>query len=105
MRSRLELHDILVGIMTELDLDSHVYFQPPDGLQIQYPCIVYNLTDENPIFADDLKYRKYKVYEITVIDKNPDTEIPDVISELEYCDFNRYFVNDNLNHYVYKIYF
>lgn len=103
MRSRLELQTILESIMEELDLTPTVYFQPPDRLN--YPCILYNLADENSIFADNLKYEKFKVYEITVIDKDPDTEIPDMISELEYCEFTRYFVADNLNHYVYRIYF
>lgn len=105
MKSRLELHDILVGIMRSKDLDENVYFQPPENLKLKYPCIIYNLTDEKPIFADNFKYFKCKVYDIMIIDKNPDTEIPDVISELDYCIFSRYYVADNLNHYVYRLYF
>lgn len=105
MKSRLELHNILVDIMQTMDLDPNVFFQPPENLKLKYPCIIYNLTDEKPIFADNSKYFKCRVYDIMIIDKNPDTEIPDVISELEYCNFSRFYVADNLNHYVYRLYF
>ena len=36
MEGRLELHNILKSLTT------NVYYEPADGQQLVYPCIVYN---------------------------------------------------------------
>lgn len=101
MRSRIELQEIL----EELLGSRNVYFQPPENLKLKYPCIVYNKSDEDNRFADDAKYLRTNVYELTIIDKDPDSLIPECISKLPFCSFDRYFVSDNLNHYSYRLYF
>lgn len=99
MADRLELQTLLEEILET----RNVYFQPPESFKINYPCIVYNKSDENYRHADDLKYYNRNVYDVTIIDKNPDSEIPKKVSELPYCSFNRFFVSDNLNHTVYRL--
>lgn len=101
MAPRLDLHGILVGILES----EHVYFQPPPSITMQYPCIVYNRDDENVKHADNTKYSKKKRYLVTVIDRDPDSGIPDKISDLPLCLFDRFFTTDNLNHDVFKLFF
>lgn len=102
-RSRLELHEILKDILGS----TNVYFQPPPSIRMSYPAIVYGRGS----FSDGVKYasnRKYefkKRYEITYIDPDPDSEIPDRIGELPLCSFQRFFAADNLNHDVYNLFF
>lgn len=88
-------------------LDSrNVYFQPPESIKLRYPCIIYELSDEYVLSADDMRYSTKKMYDVTIIDKNPDTKIPDNLAEhFVYCSFDRFFVSDNLNHYVYQLYY
>jgi hypothetical protein len=83
----------------------NVYFQPPSTLTMQYPCIVYNLDDMATTFADNAPYTIEKRYSLTVIDKDPDSSIPDKIALLQKCTFDRHFVTDNLNHNIFIIYF
>jgi len=97
---RLELHQKLVEKLGS----NNVYFQPPTSLKITYPCIIYKLQDIDEKFADDLLYMRKKRYMVTVIDANPDSLIPDKISELPLTTFDRYYPADNLNHYVYLTY-
>lgn len=99
--SRLDLHSILVGILGS----SSVYFQPPTGIQIVYPCIIYKLNDVSVKFADNHLYSKEKEYSVTLIDKNPDTATVEKILDLPKCNFDRYFPSDNLNHYVFTLFF
>lgn len=99
MARRLELQTLLEGIAP------HVYFQPPPNDKMSYPCIRYNQDNAETDFADNKGYRHTKRYEVTVIDENPDTEISDKVAELPMCKFNRSFAADNLNHYVYTLYF
>ena len=101
MDKRLELHQILVDLVSP----SNVYFQPPSSIRLTYPCIIYELDDIKVDYADALKYAMAKAYTLTVIDKNPDSDILDKILDLDYCIFNRHFVADNLNHYVFTLFY
>lgn len=98
--SRLELHEKLVEILGS----QNVYFQPPESLKISYPCIVYQLNNMKQWHADSLPYNTNKSYSVTIIDKNPDTTIPDEIAKLPLCRFDRFYTADNLNHYVFTLY-
>ena len=82
-----------------------VYFQPPENIKLEYPCIVYKRDAEEPEFADNNPYLRTKRYLVTVIDQNPDSLIPDKIGNLRLCRFVRHFVVDNLNHDIFTLYF
>lgn len=84
---------------------SNVYYQPPENLKMSYPAIVYSLDDIKRTSADDVAYLQTRCYEIIVVDKKPDNVVIDKILNLPLCDFNRHYVADNLNHYVFKLYF
>lgn len=101
MRSRLELSQILNAI----EGPKKVYFQPPDGTKLVYPCIIYNLVSINHRNADDIKYIGHKKYEVIVIDKDPDSTIYESLLDIKYSIFNRVYVSDQLYHYVVNIYF
>ena len=108
MGTRLQLHDILVGIMTDADpsyATGHVYFQPPSNIQMKYPCIVYERDTGDTQFADNNPYIFKLRYQITVIDRNPDSLIPAKVAELPMCTMDRHFVSDNLHHDVFNCYF
>lgn len=83
----------------------NVYFQPPPSTQLKYPCIVYNLSDIENIHADNLVYIQEKMYTITVIDRNPDSVISDAVSKLPRCSFDRFYASDNLNHFIYTLFY
>lgn len=101
MASRLKLQTMLEEL-----LGSHnVYFQPPPSVQMNYPAIRYSLSDINTMLADDAKYSMTNAYQLTYIDRHPDSEMVRKIASLPKCRFNQYFVADNLNHYNYTIYY
>lgn len=101
MDRRLQLQSLLETIL-ETD---QVHFQPPPNVRMQYPAIVYNYDFETKEFADNLPYFQQDRYEVTVIDRNPDTDLRRKVSALPMCSFSRAFVSDNLNHYVYSLNF
>jgi hypothetical protein len=97
--SRLELQSLLK------EITENVYFQPPNSIQIQYPCIMYERDGSELEHADNRLYRHIKRYQVTVIDRNPDSELSDRVIALPLCSFDRYFVADDLNHYVHTLFF
>lgn len=101
MAPRLELQAALVAILGS----GNVYFQPPTNVKIQYPCIVYKRSDADVAFADNKTYRRGWRYQVTVIDSNPDSEIPGKILDEFRPNFNRHYTAGNLNHDVFDLYF
>ena len=87
------------------DLVNHVYFQPPTGTEMQYPCIVYKIDADAAKFADNHPYSHCTGYLVTVIDSNPDSELPGKIADFPMSSFVTKFTSDDLNHTVYKIYY
>lgn len=101
MAPRLELHALLVGLLGS----EHVYFQEPAGIDMVYPAIVYEIDDVDTAHADNVPYRREKRYAVTVMDRDPESAIPDLVGALPMCSFNRAFKKDGLNHTVYQLFF
>lgn len=83
----------------------NVYFQPPTNVKMQYPCIVYVRDGSRTERADNEPYRITKRYQVTVIDRDPDINLPDQVEELSLCNFDRFFAAENLNHWVFTLFF
>lgn len=82
-----------------------VYFQPPANVQMVYPAIVYQRDNMDTTFANNTPYRIEKRYQVTVIDRNPDSDIPDKVAALPMCVMSRHFTANNLHHDVFSLYF
>lgn len=96
--------------MTRLELSQRLhqicencYYSPP-STSLKYPCILYELTGIERKFADNIGYLKVHVYQLTVIDEDPDSELVDKVLELEHCSGPRPYKADNLNHFVFTLY-
>jgi len=101
MGQRLDLHKKLIEILGT----NHVYFQPPESVKLIYPCIVYGRSNGRTDHANNSLYLNRKSYALTIIDKDPDSTLPDRIQALPLCSFDRHYKADNLNHYVFTIYY
>lgn len=99
--SRLDLHEELCRILGS----RNVYFKAPESIKMEYPCIIYSKSKSDIIRADDIKYLSRNKYTVTIIDKNPDSDIPNRLEEFPYCSSDRNYVADNLNHFVYELYY
>lgn len=98
-RSQSQLQSLLKGLDGVVD----AYFQPPTTMQ--YPCIKYERSGSRKFSADNLMYLFYKRYTVTVIDRDPDSLIPDQVEALPHSTFDRKYVVDGLNHFVFDLFF
>lgn len=105
-KKRLELHEILCGIIniTEPDGDRHTYFDPPMELRMKYPAIRYSRKKLNKVYANNMVYRMLTPYEVTVIDYDPDNDYIKQLLELPYCEHDRHYTSNNLHHDVFTLY-
>ena len=107
MSRRLELHSILCEILgcPERGDKCRAYFQPPANITMQYDCIRYERTKIDSEHADNIPYQLHDCYQLILIYKNPDSDLPKKIAALPMCKYERKYTADNLNHDVFNLYF
>lgn len=100
---RYELDDKLTELLPE---GWHLYFQPPENIQLDYPALVYQKASGDTKFADNGMYKYDRQYELTFIYEDPDDETPFyIMSQFPYCRANRHFVTNNLHHDTMVLYY
>lgn len=100
-QKRLSLHEFLCRILG----DRNCYYSPPSGIEMAYPCIVYDLENPRTIHADNIPYLITLQWSVTVIDEDPDSRIANLFFNMPKCVFDRKFQSDDLNHFVFSLYF
>lgn len=115
MRSRLSFRTKLETLYHDPELSEEenekrnlqCYFNRPSNTKMKYPCALYSMSGllSNP--ADNIHYKNHKKYTVTVIDEDPDSEIPyDILKSFQYSSFDRPpYVVDGLWHFVLTIYY
>ena len=102
MGTRLELSAKLHTILGS----DNVYFQPPASAHMEYPAIVYSLNSIGLVKANNRNYHKKKSYTVILIDSDPDNLLKDsILDEFDYISFSTHYKSNNLNHYVYTLYY
>ena len=101
MADRLKLHSLL----KELLASENVYYQPPETIKMKYDAIRYSKKNIRSTYANNAKYSMLDCYELIVISKMPDNPVIKKLLALPYCNYDRHYVADNLNHDVLTIYY
>lgn len=98
---RLKLHQEL------LDLSGlPCYFQPPENLKMEYPCIVYEKDGIHQSHADNRWYLGKDRYTLKLIHRDPDTDLPDkLLKHFQYISYGQRYKADNLYHDTLTIYY
>jgi hypothetical protein len=91
--------------LEEVSEISTLYFQPPESVKMKYPCIVYSMADVKIQKADNRPYLAHNQYTVTVITKDPDSDVYlKILNGFDHASFDRSFKTDNLNHFVLTIF-
>lgn len=98
-KTRPEFHEFLIDISG----CENAYFQPPASLKLKYPCLIYLLSGNGELIADDDIYHLKKEYQVIVVDRDPDSAIADRFIFNRRFKFQRSYQSDGLNHFVFTI--
>lgn len=82
-----------------------VYFQPPAGFTMEYPCIVYRKEPGATRYANNVPYNFDQQYEVTLITEDPDSDVFDKLKWFPQSRHSASFIADNLYHSVFAIFF
>lgn len=86
------------------ELCNNVYFQPPTGTKLKYPCILYSFENVDKKNADNRGYIIHTKYSVTYITRDPDDMIKFELIRLPLSALDRTQTVDNLYHYYFTIY-
>lgn len=100
MASRLELHEELCELLGS----RNVYYDPPESVKMQYDAIRYTRKRIENTFANNSVYTQNNGWEITVIYRDADSDLPMKLSKRPMCVHDRHYVADNLHHDVFTAY-
>lgn len=92
-------------LVKSLDGVKDAYIQAPtEGME--YPCVMIERASASDVkHADNIKYFLKKAYTLTIIDRAPDSSIPDLVEGLPLSRYDRFFKVNGLNHFVFQLYF
>lgn len=99
-KTRKELQIALEGI----DGVKKVYFQPTESIRLEYPCIVYSIKNHGFNHANDKKYIGVDKYELVLIQKSYNETLVKSILSMQSCGHDAEYLNDNLYHDAFTIY-
>ncbi len=111
--------DLLIQELKDLLGSDEVYFQTSadagfaDGgdpyifTGIEYPCFIMKRTTAYQPRANDRAYLFRPGYEVTYIQRDePDPEMLERVGQhFPHCSYQRHFIQDNLHHDVWTIYY
>lgn len=90
-------------VLQELLGSTNVYFQPPPNVLIKYPAIIYNLKNIETVFAANASYKHNRVYQVTLVDSDPNSIFVEELLKLPMCVFSNRFAKSNLTHTVFNL--
>lgn len=93
---RCKLHEKLCDILG----NHRVYYDPPNGTELEYPAIIYNKSRIRPLWANNRLYIGMVAYTVTLIRQDDDDDMLDKLIAMPYTSFDRQFTSNNLHHDV-----
>lgn len=101
MEGRLELHNILKS------LTQNVYYEPADGQQLVYPCIVYNRQSLDNKRANNANLYVGNInYNVTYMSRNGGvTMMKNLLKALPSASLTSIMTTQGIYHETYSVYF
>lgn len=82
----------------------NVYFQPPSGTQLSYPCITYERDLIKTKFANNSPYNHADRYLVKIIERSLVDSAAEKIKTWPKCSFVRAYRADGLYHTIFNLY-
>jgi len=102
MSNRINLQKDLEAVLGS----ENVYFQPPSGIRMLYPAVVYSLNRISATYAGNKIYNERKSYTLIIMDANPNSDILAIILiSFTHISFDRMYIKDNLYHWVCTLFY
>lgn len=83
----------------------NVYFNRPENLKLEYPCIVYSRKGYDVVNADNEPYKLVQRYDVLYIYKKvSDSKLVDELVKIPKISLDREYIADGLHHASFNMY-
>lgn len=100
---RIEIHKMFQELLGPGN-EKHVYYNPPEGIKMEYPAIRYMRDGIPSRAADDMVYKTNHTYICTLITREAESHLVDAMAQIPRIRYSRHYKADNLNHDIFTIY-
>jgi len=84
----------------------YIYIDPPQSVQMKYPCIRVSRNSGITRFANNMPYTHRTSYSVKLIDRDPDSiYFRPLVMGFPMIRFNRHYVADSLHHDDFILYY
>lgn len=84
----------------------NAYYQDPGDSSMEPPFIMIERTAPSDVFfANNIPHQLFKQYTVTVVVRDPRSEIPDLVEALPYTRLDRKFRTNGLHHFAFSVFF
>lgn len=97
---RLRFHNALQAYVGN---NIKLYFNPPEDLKLQIPCIRYSLSTFNVRHADDQVHRAVPIYDVTLVTRDVDDPLIEKLVKFPGSRFDRTYRDSSLCYATYRI--
>lgn len=108
-QTMIELNDEIRDYFSSIEGLNKVYLQPPSSEKLIYPCLIITQNIPSTLYCDDVPYLVWPTYELMLIDYDMESSIPSEIIRKGIGNYRiqpeRYYVADNLCHWMYTLAF
>lgn len=105
-KRRIDLHQKFRALKDASGKPIHVYYEPPESIKLEYPCIIYSKGRGETVFGNDMPYVFTNAYDVLYVTTDPDDPLPDQIAlSFQMITHKRHYVYENLHHDSYTIYY
>lgn len=84
----------------------NIYFQPPPGIKLKYPCVIYNWVGGTKEAANNKGYMYTRQWNVLYITPDVKASTPmRMLQDIATSEFNRTYYTNGLSHTVLNIYY
>lgn len=105
MEEKRPMDDLRERVIAATNIPN-LYIDPPQSVQMKYPCIRMSRSSGFSHFANNMPYNHRTSYSVTLIDYDPDSiYFKPLVMGLPMIRFNRHYVADDLHHDDFILYY
>lgn len=94
----------LLKRLSDIIGSEEVYYNPPPNIKMKYPAVLVKRQSGDTLYANGNPYLTAFRYQITLIQREPDSSFVREITRIPSCKYIRAYVADNLQHDIYEWY-
>lgn len=103
MTDQVSIRNTLRTKLLELFPDMSLYFNPTSLIELNYPCIVYRVSDRPKSTANNRTFKVSTEFELTFMSPAPGIDYTANVLEIPEAEYVRGYMSSDIMHEIYRV--